>query len=216
MRPQIFPSAEMEQSYVYVCIDVGMIRFIGEALNVLIRRSAWKTENDFLAARQKLLETKAALMAGCDTQLIRDLSVLMAKAHRLDYTEALEASMPSLAAALYNAEQSDTTGAMDAIYRHGAGEQSLEQSSNDNTCALIGWLAMLLSDGVLSPAVASTACTVLKSGGQAALDLLGEANERGVGNNATLALRGSGDDPPTNLLDAVDELEAMLGYEGTT
>jgi hypothetical protein len=128
------PTHPIDTKYVYVCVDTGMIPFLAESMKPLLRRSAWKTEAEFLAARQKVLEFKVAMMNGCDAQLIRDGFVLLAKAHGLNYSEALEASMPGLAAALYDAEQADTTSELDAIYRH------------EQTPAALGYAAGLPSD----------------------------------------------------------------------
>ena len=183
--PAEFPSsnAPIDTRYVFVCIDTGMIPFIAEAMTPLLRRAAWATEEDFLAARQKLLEVKVALMNGCDSRVVRDGFVMLAKALNMSYSEALEAPLPGLSSALYEAEQADTGAAMDDIYRFGDLSPTQQTEQNRNFEALTLLLASLLTDGSLSPATISTLFATLKGGGEGATNLLQMLIDNGIGLN---------------------------------
>lgn len=210
---------------ILIPVAVGLLPFFRSFFEEMKSEGAWASQEDWERGRKYWGWQEAQLFCDIKTQLenmaglTRDLVVMQAKSLGLDYEEALEAPMPALAAALYDAEQVDSAEAMDAIYRHAVGtvRQTEIRDNNDQiACALIGALISVATSGQVPASIAAGACSVLRAGGSAALELLGDLIEYGIGNNATLGLRGSGDDPPTSLLSVVDELEEMLGYEDTT
>lgn len=104
---------------VLVCLDYAWIPYLVGMLRPLLREQTWKTETDWLTARQEFLYPfVGALMSGCDARILSDLAVLLAKSHGVNHSIALESALPGLAAALQNAETADTGGSLDDIYRH--------------------------------------------------------------------------------------------------
>ena len=57
-------------------------------------------------------------MGGCSLQMLNDIGVLLARSHNLNYSSALDAPLPALAAALQASEAADAAGMLDTIHNH--------------------------------------------------------------------------------------------------
>jgi len=112
-----YPTDYDPEACIFVPIPIAFAPFCFGKIAELESELEWKTYTDWKLAYPVIAEIEEVFM-NC-MQLQKDLFVLQAKALGLDYIEALEASLPAGAAALYDAEQKDTTHALDTIHRFG-------------------------------------------------------------------------------------------------
>lgn len=204
-----FPTGYDPDDCVWVPIPCSLLPIIVGKVAELERRFEWASRIDWEQGYQAITRWEATLLS-CGQNisgLLRDLNIVQAKSLGLNYSNDLAAVLPTLASDLETAEAADTTGILDSIYRHAVGtvRQTEIRDNNDQiACALIGAVVSLVSSGQIPAPIAQGACSVLRGGGQTALDLLGDLIQYGIGNNATLGLRGENPtDPSDNLLTAL-------------